>query len=88
MEELDEVVRYRHRVNSNTSLNSMQLLMMLSRMRDRPPRYDDVPENPPQYDDPRSPRYSCPRSQRSVYTQIQRGQMRQNILEYERLHIL
>ena len=31
--------------------------------------YDDVPENPPQYDDPRSPRLflpSCPRSPRSV----------------------
>jgi hypothetical protein len=82
MEEVDEVVRYRHRVNGNTSLNNVQLFELMSRMCDRPPRYEDVLENPPEYDDPRSPRFSCPRSQRSVC------QWRQKIREYERSHSL
>ena len=48
---MEEVVRYHHRDSGNTSLNSVQLFV-LGRMRDRPPRYDDVPDKPPEYDGP------------------------------------
>jgi hypothetical protein len=47
---MEEVVRY-HRNSGSASLNSVQMFV-LGRMRDRPPRYDDVPDKPPEYDGP------------------------------------
>ncbi|XP_059487536.1 uncharacterized protein LOC132203637 isoform X2 [Neocloeon triangulifer] len=44
---MEEATRF-HRDSGNASLNSVQRFV-LGRMRDRPPRYDDVPDKPPEY---------------------------------------